>query len=141
MSVSAFAAEVPENSEEQTEQEVLQLVSMTSDTIVLKVEDGYEYGIQIEENDETVWSWAREEQYSDGEDGKVVTFSELAPETEYWFARRLTGTDQVDTQDIQSFTTIAQTPGARLRGRRAQAATPRALRRGTPLSAHGTTRE
>ena len=36
MSVSAFAAEVPENSEEQTEQEVLQLVSMTSDTIVLR---------------------------------------------------------------------------------------------------------
>ena len=71
MSVSAFAAEVPENSEEQTEQEVLQLVSMTSDTIVLKVEDGYEYGIQIEENDETVWSWAREEQYSDGEDERL----------------------------------------------------------------------
>ena len=48
-SLTAFASENPK---EDASEETLVLVSSTADTIVLKAEDGYEYAIGTEDEDE-----------------------------------------------------------------------------------------
>lgn len=89
----------------------IEVDSKTSDSITLKVEDGYIYAIQVKENDEFTWMWAEDKQYvKDEKTQKVtkVTFSGLEADTEYVFGKRLekdeVDEDKIITQQIKTAT-------------------------------------
>ena len=99
----AFANELPED------KKLPELKTALADSIILLTEDGYEYAIRSkDDNGADIWLWASKEQYQAEE--HTVTFSKLAADTEYTFARRTSGTDEVLDSDIQAYKTIAAEP-------------------------------
>lgn len=99
----AFANELPED------KKLPELKTALTDSIILLTEDGYEYAIRNkDDNGADIWLWASKEQYQAEE--HTVTFSKLAADTEYTFARRALDTDEVLDSDIQAYKTIAAEP-------------------------------
>ena len=99
----AFANELPED------KKLPELKTALTDSIILLTEDGYEYAIRSkDDNGADIWLWASKEQYQAEE--HTVTFSKLAADTEYTFARRALDTDEVLDSDIQAYKTIAAEP-------------------------------
>ena len=68
MMTSVFAApanvyaaeETNEETKKETKKPNIEVKAKTKDSITLKVEEGYEYAIQITKDDKTEWKWAED---------------------------------------------------------------------------------
>ena len=81
----------------------IEVDSKTSSSITLKVEEGYEYAIQVKEKDEIIWKWAEDKQYVEDETTKKVTkvtFSGLDADKEYTFGKRLKGETDKNVEPV-----------------------------------------
>ena len=73
MITGIFAAPAGAWALEENKKENIKADSVTTDSIILKVEDGYEYAIQIKEKKDTIWKWAKDKQYVRDETTKKIT--------------------------------------------------------------------
>lgn len=99
MMTSVFAApanvyaaeETNEETKKETKKPNIEVKAKTKDSITLKVEEGYEYAIQITKDDKTEWKWAEDSQYTEDEETHErieVTFSKLEEGETYIFGKR-----------------------------------------------------
>lgn len=114
MITGIFAAPAGAWALEENKKENIKADSVTTDSIILKVEDGYEYAIQIKEKKDTIWKWAKDKQYVRDETTKKITkvvFSGLDADTEYVFGKRLKNDEAEETEPVtQRFRTEAEEP-------------------------------
>lgn len=91
MMTSVFSVPANVYALEETKKVNIETESKTEDSITLKVEEGYEYAIQIVKGDKTDWKWAEASQYiEDQNTHKIikVAFSGLEANREYVFGKR-----------------------------------------------------
>lgn len=85
------AEETNEETKKETKKPNIEVKAKTKDSITLKVEEGYEYAIQITKDDKTEWKWAEDSQYTEDEETHErieVTFSKLEEGETYIFGKR-----------------------------------------------------
>ena len=114
MMTSVFSVPANVYALEETKKVNIETESKTEDSITLKVEEGYEYAIQIVKEDKPDWKWAEASQYiEDQNTHKIVkvTFSGLEANREYVFGKREKGNDkgEVLTETIKTETVKTET--------------------------------
>ena len=114
MMTSVFSVPANVYALEETKKVNIETESKTEDSITLKVEEGYEYAIQIVKEDKPDWKWAEASQYiEDQNTHKIVkvTFSGLEANREYVFGKREKGSDkgEVLTETIKTETVKTET--------------------------------
>ncbi len=106
MMTSVFAAPANVYAAEETKKPNIEVEAKTKNSITLKVEEGYEYAIQITKDKKTEWKWAEDSQYTEDEDTHKrigVTFSKLEEGKTYIFGKRAQGTadGEILTQKVE----------------------------------------
>lgn len=119
MMTSVFSVSANVYALEETRKVNIETESKTEDSITLKVEEGYEYAIQIVKEDKPDWKWAEASQYiEDQNTHKIVkvTFSGLEANREYVFGKREKGnekgevlTEMIKTEAVKTETSAPKT--------------------------------
>lgn len=119
MMTSVFSVSAKVYAAEETKTVNIETESRTENSITLKVENGYEYAIQIVKEDKPDWKWAEASQYIEDQNTHEivkVTFSELEANREYVFGKREKGntegevlTEIIKTEAVKTETSAPKT--------------------------------
>lgn len=119
MMASVFSVSAKVYAAEETKTVNIETESRTENSITLKVENGYEYAIQIVKEDKPDWKWAEASQYIEDQNTHEivkVTFSELEANREYVFGKREKGntegevlTEIIKTEAVKTETSAPKT--------------------------------
>lgn len=114
MMTSVFSVPAKVYAAEETKKVNIETESKTENSITLKVEEGYEYAIQMVKEDKPDWKWAEASQYiEDQNTHKIVkvTFSGLEADREYVFGKREENKEgEVLTETIKTEAAKTETP-------------------------------
>lgn len=104
--VSAASAAGTDNTQNQN----LEVVNKTAESITLRTQENYEYAIETVTNQVRAWKWADASQYD--KTNKTVTFAGLNADQTYQFASRIAGTTEVLGQSAVKTNALESTPAA-----------------------------